>query len=127
MGFSFMAVARQTEYETIYILRPGSAEDVKVSTRERVEGIVSNADGHTLKFDDWGVRKLAYRMRDSVESKHHEQGVFQYFRYLAPSDTVAEIERNLRILDPVLKYMTVKIEEDLHPEERLNRPEEEEE
>lgn len=122
-----MAVARQTEYETIYILRPGADEDVKSTMRERVEGIVSTADGHTIKFDDWGVRRLAYRIRDAVELKHHEQGIFQYYRYLAPSDTVAEIERNLRILDPVLKFMTVRIEEDLIPEERMNRPEEEEE
>ncbi len=122
-----MAVARQTEYETIYILRPSADEEVKTSTRERVEGIVASAQGHTIKFDDWGSRPLAYRIRDAVELKHHEQGIFQYYRFLAPSDTVAEIERNLRILDPVLKFMTVKIEQDLVPEERLNRPEEEEE
>ena len=122
-----MPVERQTEYETIYILRPGAAEDLKQSARERVENIVSKANGHTLKFDDWGTRRLAYRIRDAVDARHHEQGIYQYFRYLAGSDTVAEIERNLRILDPVLKFMTVKIEEGLIPEERLNRPEEEEE
>ena len=122
-----MAVERQTEYETIYILRPNIPDDEKFSARERVENIVAQAGGHTLKFDDWGVRRLAYRVRDSVDMKHHEQGTYQYFRYMAPSDTVAEIERNLRIYDPVIKYMTVKIEEALVPEERLARPEPEEE
>jgi|AP48_1055490.scaffolds.fasta_scaffold222756_1 small subunit ribosomal protein S6 len=122
-----MAVERQTEYETIYILRPNVGEDDKATARDRVTNIVADAGGHTLKFDDWGTRRLAYRIRDSVEAKHHEQGLYQYFRYLAHRDTVAEIERNLRILDPVIKYMTVRIEEDLIPEERLNRPEEEEE
>ena len=122
-----MAVERQTEYETIYILRPNVGEDDKATARDRVTNIVADAGGHTLKFDDWGTRRLAYRIRDSVESKHHEQGTYQYFRYLAPRDTVAEIERNLRILDPVIKYQTVRIEEDLIPTERLNRPEEEEE
>jgi ribosomal protein S6 len=46
---------------------------------------------------------------------------------MGPGDVVAEIERNLRLLDTVLKFMTVKIDDDLIPEERLNRPEEEEE
>lgn len=121
-----MAAQRQNEYETIYILRPAAGEDDKAAARDRVQGIVADANGHSLKFNDWGSRRLAYRIRDAAEGRHHEQGVYQYFRYLAPGDTVAEIERNLRMLEPVLKYMTVKIEDDLIPEERLARPEEEE-
>ncbi len=122
-----MAVERQTEYETVYILRPTVGEDDKANARGRIEGILEDAGGHTLKFDDWGSRRLAYRVQDSVEAKHHDQGIYQYFRYIGPPAIIAEIERNLRILDPVIKYMTVKLEEDLVPEERLNRPEEEEE
>lgn len=121
-----MAVERQREYETIYILRPNAPDEDRTKARERVEGILSNAGGHLIKFDDWGVRRLAYRIRDAADAYHHEQGLYHYYRYLAPGDTVAEIERNLRIMDPVLKFMTVKLDEDLIPEERLNRAEEEE-
>lgn len=121
-----MAETRQTEYETIYILRPSSADEDRTKTRDRVEGIVSDAGGHTIKFDDWGNRRLSYRIRDS-EQKYFEQGLYQYFRYLGPRDVVAEVERNLRLLDPVIKFMTIKIEDDLIPTERLARPEEEEE
>lgn len=123
-----MAVERQTEYETIYILRPGSDDVIKSTTRELIEGIVADAAGHTLKFDDWGTRRLAYSVRDAGEKgKTHEQGIYQYFRYLAPRDTVSELERKLRQRDTILKFMTVKIEDGLIPEERLNRVEEEEE
>lgn len=123
-----MAVkARQTEYETIYIMTPTADEDVRASTRSRVEGIIADGGGHLLTFDDWGSRRLSYRIRDRSEGRYHEQGVYQYTRFLAPGEVIAEIERNLRNLDPVLKFMTVKIEEDLEPSERLNRPEEEEE
>ena len=118
---------RQTEYETIYIMTPTSDEDVRASTRSRVENIIADGGGHLLSFDDWGSRRLAYRVRDRSEGRYHEQGVYQYTRFLAPGEVIAEIERNLRNLDPVLKFMTVKIEEDLEPSERLNRPEEEEE
>lgn len=122
----YMAVERQTEYETIYILRANMDDAEKTTVRERIENIVVEAGGHSIKFDDWGVRRLAYRIRDAVQAKHHEQGAYQYFRYLAPRTTVAEIERNLRILDPVLKYQTIKIEADLIPTDRLNQAAEEE-
>lgn len=121
-----MPVERQSEYETIYIMRPSAGEQDKTDLRERVESIVSETGGHKLRFDDWGNRRLAYRIRDRVEMRHHEQGVYQYMRYLAPGDTVAELERNLRILDAVLKFITVRVDDDIVPAERLNQSGEEE-
>ncbi len=120
-----MAVERQREYETIYILRPTADDQVRSTTSERVKGIVTGAGGHVLTFDDWGSRRLSYRIKDPVDARYHEQGIYQYFRFLAPNDVVAEVERQLRILDTVIKYMTVKVEEDLIPAERLSRVEEE--
>ncbi len=114
-----MAVERQREYETVYILRPGSDDESSSKARERVEGIIENSGGHVMKFDDWGLRKLAYEMRDRTEGVYHERGVYQYYRFLAPPETVAEVERNLRILDQVMKYLTVKLDEDLLADERL--------
>ena len=121
-----MAVERQREYETVYIIRPGADEADKAKARERVEGIIENTGGHVMRFDDWGMRKLAYEIRDRTAATTVDRGVYQYYRFLAPSDTVAEMERNLRILDSVLKYLTVKLDEDLVPEARLAQPAEEE-
>jgi len=120
-----MPIARQTEYETIYILRPSMTEEDRQKAKARVEGILADFGGTTIRFDDWGSRRLSYRIRDQYENRYHDQGLYQYLRYIAPRATVAEIERNLRIMEPVLKYMTVKIEADLIPEERLNQSEEE--
>lgn len=117
-----MAVERHREYETVYILRPSAGEDVAQKTRDRVEGIIQNAGGHVLRFDNWGSRKLAYHIKDKVEGVTMERGTYQYYRYIAPNDTVAEVERNLRILDSVIKFLTVKLEEDLIPDERLKQP-----
>ncbi|MEM1350084.1 MAG: 30S ribosomal protein S6 [Myxococcota bacterium] len=122
-----MPIARQTEYETIYILRPSLTEEDRQKAKDRVEGILAEFGGTTLRFDDWGSRRLSYRIRDQYENRYHDQGLYQYMRYLAPRQTVAEIERNLRIMEPVLKYMTVKIEAALIPEERMARTETEEE
>jgi small subunit ribosomal protein S6 len=121
-----MPVERQSEYETIYIMRPDSNDEERAAVRERVEGVVEARDGHVLKFDDWGQRELAYEVRDATEGTRYDRGVYHYYRYIGPNDTVAEFERNLRLMDTVLKYMTIKIDDDLIPEERLARPEEEE-
>jgi small subunit ribosomal protein S6 len=121
-----VAVERQTEYETVYILRAGSTPEDVSKARERVEGIIENTGGHVLRFDDWGLRRLAYQVRDRTDASYHERGTYQYYRFLAPSKTVAEVERNLRILDPVLKFLTVKLQDGLIPAERLARGAEEE-
>lgn len=117
-----MAVERQREYETVYILRPSSGEDVAQKTRDRVEGIITNGGGHVLRFDNWGSRKLAYEIKDRSDNLTVERGTYQYYRFIAPNDLVAELERNLRIIDPVLKYLTVKLEEDLVAEDRVKLP-----
>lgn len=117
-----MAVERQREYETVYILRPSAGEDIAQQTRDRVEGIITNNGGHVLRFDNWGSRKLAYEIQDRTDNVHVERGTYQYYRFIAPNELVSELERNLRIIDPVLKYMTVKLEEDLVPEERVKQP-----
>lgn len=119
-----MAVDRQREYETIYILRPDSNDEQIASVRKRMQGVLESFEGHLLKFDDWGQRELAYEIRDSAEARRYDRGLYHYYRFMGPADTVAELERNLRLLDPVLKFMTVKLDDDLIPEERLNRPEE---
>lgn len=117
-----MAVERHREYETVYILRPSAGEDVAQKTRDRVEGIIENGGGHVLRFDNWGSRKLAYQIKDKVEGITMERGTYQYYRYLGAHDLVTEVERNLRILDSVVKFLTVKIDEDLIAEDRMKQP-----
>lgn len=117
-----MAVERQREYETVYILRPSAGEDVAQKTRDRVEGIISNSGGHLLRFDNWGSRKLAYEIQDRTDNVTIERGSYQYCRFIAPNDLVTELERQLRIIDPVLKFLTVKLEENLIPDDRVKQP-----
>ncbi len=114
-----MPVERQREYETIYIIRPDAADEDLSTVSERVEKIIDAEGGHLLKKDDWGRRKLAYEIKDKTEGRSFEQGLYQYYRYLVPPGTVAEVERNLRLLDPVLKFLTVKLDDNLIADERL--------
>jgi small subunit ribosomal protein S6 len=95
------------EYETIFILRPDTANDGVGSVNTRLRGIVENMGGKVLKVDNWGKRKLAYEVRKQLK------GIYLYWRYLATSGTVEEIERNLRMLDSVIRYYSVKVDEDV--------------
>lgn len=94
------------EYETTYILAPltDAAERAKVT--ERVSNVITNQFGGTiLRTDDWGRRELAY------DVQKHRQGLYVYNRYTAPATAITELERVLRLMDPVIKFLTVRLEE----------------
>ena len=97
------------EYETIYILNPNTLNDKVGEVNDRVKGIIEEHGGRVLKVDNWGKRRLAY------EIKAERKGIYLYWQYLGNPDIVAEFERNMRMLDSVMRYMTVKIDEDIDP------------
>jgi small subunit ribosomal protein S6 len=95
------------EYETIFILRPDTANDAVAQVNARLRGILDQMGGKVLKLDNWGKRKLAYEVRKQLK------GIYLYWRYLATSGVVEEVERNLRMLDSVIRYYTVKVDADI--------------
>ena len=97
------------EYETIYILRPDTANDGVSTVNTRVRGILEQMGGKLLKLDNWGKRKLAYEVKKQLK------GIYLYWHYLATPGVVAEVERNLRMLDAVIRYYTIKVDEDVDP------------
>jgi small subunit ribosomal protein S6 len=101
---------RLREYETIYILEPNIDPDEADRVASRVKEVIAARSGKLLKIDNWGKRKLAYPIRKS------SRGVFVFLKYLGYEDIVAEIERNLRLLDPVVRYQTVVMKPDVQPE-----------
>ena len=98
------------EYETVFILRSDVLDEERDKVLNRMSGIVEKHDGQILMQEEWGKRKLAYKIQKNA------YGIYYYLRYLGYNDMVAEIERNLRILEPVIKYMTVKLGDDVDVE-----------
>jgi len=126
------SVSRVREYETIYILR----FDVDAETAERIQGRVNDAiereHGKLVKVEAWGRRKLAYSLGKQ------RRGVYVYLKYVGSGGLVAEVERNLKLQDAVVKFMTVQTSDEvdlaslqIDPEEtrlgRLELPSTEEE
>ncbi len=100
------------EYETTYILRPNTTNEGVAEVNTRVRGIIEGMGGKIIKIDNWGKRRLAY------EVAKERKGIYLYWQYLAQPGVVEETERNLRMLDVVIRYLTVKIDEDVDVEAR---------
>jgi small subunit ribosomal protein S6 len=95
------AERRAREYETIYILRSSVASDEAERITARMKEIIETRSGKILKIDNWGRRKLAYPINKA------SRGVFVFLSYIGFEDVVAELERNLRLLDSVVRFQTV--------------------
>lgn len=95
------------EYETIYILRPNTPNEQVAEVNNRVKGIIEGMGGKVVKVDNWGKRRLAY------EVAKERKGIYLYWLYLANPGVVEETERNLRMLDSVIRYLTVKVDENI--------------
>jgi small subunit ribosomal protein S6 len=95
------------EYETTYILRSTVANEGVSEVNTRIKGIIESMGGKVIKVDNWGKRRLAY------EVSKERKGIYLYWLYLASPGVVEEIERNLRMLDSVIRYMSVKVDESI--------------
>lgn len=102
----------QREYETIFILRPETNQEGITQVNTRVRSVIDSLGGRALKLDNWGKRKLAYEIKKQLK------GIYMYWRFLGSTGLVEEIERNLRMLDSVVRYYTVKVDEDVVPDTR---------
>jgi len=101
------APGRAREYETIYILKPDVDAESADKVGQRVQEVVARESGKLTKVELWGRRRLAY------DIAKHKRGVYVYLKYLGDGKVVAEVERNLRLADGVLKYQTVLVGNDL--------------
>jgi small subunit ribosomal protein S6 len=95
------------EYETIYVLRPNVAKESQEKINQRVGEAVVREGGKLTSVENWGRRQLAYAVKKA------KRGVYVYVKYVGGGAAVAEVERNLRMLDDVLKYQTVQVRDDV--------------
>jgi len=102
-------------YETIVIVDPDLGEEQRGPVFDRIRELIPQKGGLLVAFDEWGGRKLAY------EIKKKQRGYFVRVDYCGGGDLVSEMERQFRIDDRVMKYMTVLLEKERKPS-RLRKP-----
>lgn len=88
-------------YETILIAHVDLSEDELSNLIARYGGIVTGQKGILVKVERWGKRRLAYMIRKQA------RGFYILIDYAGASAVVNELERNLKIDDKILKFMTV--------------------
>ena len=92
-------------YESVYIARPDiSAAQVEALT-QRLTEIIETSGGRVTKNEYWGLKNLAYRI------KKNRKGHYSLLNIDAPSGAVGEYERNMRLSEDVLRYLTVRVDE----------------
>jgi small subunit ribosomal protein S6 len=89
------------EYEYVFIVHPDLDENAFNEMIEKVKGWVTGAGGQVVKVDLWGRRKLAYPIRKQTEGQYVLMNTS-----MAPAYS-AEFERNIRFLEPVLRYSVI--------------------
>ncbi len=100
-------ILKSREYETIYILRNDVDADTAEKVQARVAEVVGRDNGKLVKVEAWGRRRLAYPVAKQ------KKGVYVYVKYVGRGGLVAELERNLKLQDSVLKFQTVQTTEEV--------------
>ncbi len=91
------------KYESVVIINPSVEEEKIKELSQKFTDIINN-DGKVEKIEDLGKKKLAY------EVKKNKEGYYVVINFEANSDLIAELERNYRIMDEVIKFITIKAE-----------------
>jgi small subunit ribosomal protein S6 len=92
-------------YEHIFMARQDVTPQQVEAMVDQYKGVIEQNGGNIEKTEMWGVKSLAYRI------KKNRKAHFTMFNLNAPAPAVAEMERQMRINEDILRFMTIKVEE----------------
>ena len=95
------------QYEVMYVIDPTLEDTARIELINRFSDLVKKNGGEVDRVDEWGKRRLAYAIQYKTEGYY----VLMYIK--APADLPRELERNMKINDSVLRYLTVRYEGEL--------------
>ncbi len=99
-------------YESVFIARQDISGTQADSLAESFSSIIQENGGQVTKKENWGLRNLQYRI------KKNRKGHYVLLNIDGPSNAVLEMERNMRINEDVIRYLTVRVDE-LESEESI--------
>ena len=106
-------MAEKRTYEIVFIVNP-DAEDAEVMRMtEAVQKIITDQGGSITKTEMMGRRQLAY------EINHKRDGVYVLLEVDGSGAEIAELERRMRVNDRILRYMTIRVDEDRRRAQKL--------
>ncbi len=99
-------------YEILFIADPNLGEPEVDALADQVQGFVEQAGGKLQKVEKWGKKRLAYAV-----GRHHE-GSYVLLAVEGSGGLVKEVERRLKVTDGIIRYLTVRVDEELRKAER---------
>jgi small subunit ribosomal protein S6 len=102
----------QRVYEILFIADPNLGEPEVDALTAHVQAYVEKEGGKIDKIEKWGKKRLAYLV------KRHREGSYVLLVAAGGPDMMKEVERRIRVLDGVIKFMTVRVDEELKKAER---------
>jgi len=91
-------------YEKIMILDPGLDEKGVEETIQKVKEIITRGGGEILKTEEWGIKKLAYKLNK------REKGYYVLLLFKSPPSVIPDLERHARVTEQIVKIMVVKLQ-----------------
>ncbi|MGO9120984.1 MAG: 30S ribosomal protein S6 [Desulfomonilaceae bacterium] len=94
-------------YESVIILDPDLPDDDIQAFTNRYTELIRSYGGDVIKVDDWGLKRLAYLV------KKREKGRYVFFDYAGVPELIHEMERQFKIAEEVIKFLSIKLDQDL--------------
>jgi small subunit ribosomal protein S6 len=106
-------LAEKRTYELVFIVDPAVAEDEVMKLSEGVQKLITGQGGSITKTEMMGKRQLAY------EINHKKDGTYVLLEVEGSGAEIAEVERRMRVNDQILRYMTIRVDEDRRRAQKL--------
>ena len=106
-------MSQNRTYELVYIVSPDASEEAVAELHTQIEQIIQRYNGTLDKTENWGRRKLAY------EIGHAREGTYVIETITGTGELMKEIDRRLRVIDTVIRHLTVRVDEALRVADRL--------
>ncbi|MGH9958947.1 MAG: 30S ribosomal protein S6 [Pyrinomonadaceae bacterium] len=101
------------QYEIVFIVDPGADDDEVNRLTENNKQIIADQGGVVTKSESWGKRPLAY------EILHKTEGTFVLMEIEGSGREIGELERRMRVNDRIIRYLTVRVDEDRRRAEKF--------
>jgi len=98
-------------YELVFIADPGLGEPEVDALAAQVQGFVEKEGGRVSKLEKWGKKRLAYTV------KRHREGSYVLLVVEGGAALIKEVERRIRVTDGIIRFLTVRVDEDLRKAE----------
>lgn len=102
----------QRQYELVYLVSPDASDDQVAEVQSEIEQIIKRFDGELVRSEDWGRRKLAY------DIAHKKEATYILDVIKGTGELVKEVDRRLKVTEPVIRHLIVRVDEELKAAER---------